>query len=475
MTFNEYNDYDALGLAELIRQRQVTPQELLDTAIDRVATHDATINAVVTQMYEQARTAIAVGLPDGPFAGVPFMLKDLGALYAGVRTSNGSRIFADFVPDHDSTLVERYKAAGLVIMAKTNTPELGISATTEPQLFGPTRNPWCLTHSAGGSSGGAAAAVAAGYLPMAHATDGGGSIRIPAANCGLFGLKPSRGRTPLGPDTGEGLAGMSTAHCVSRSVRDSAALLDATQGPAPGDPYAAPPLSRPLLDEVGAPPGRLRIALCKTDYLGNAIHPACLAAVEAAAQLCETLGHDVEEAAPDLADLPLNQAWRTIPAANLWLNINARAQALGRAPEPGDVEPLTWAWMQEGRTFSAADYMQTVTTMHLVGRRMGAFFERYDLLLTATLAQPPLQLGQIDATATDVGRYVEFLFGEITPLTPLFNQTGGAAMTVPLAWSDDGLPIGIQFGGALGDEPKLIRLAAQLEQAQPWAERRPDL
>jgi amidase len=377
------------------------------------------------------------------------------------------------VPDHDSTLVERYKAAGLVIMAKTNTPEFGIAATTEPQLFGPTRNPWRLTHSAGGSSGGAAAAVAAGYVPMAHATDGGGSIRIPAANCGLFGLKPSRGRTPAGPDIGEGLAGMATGHCVSRSVRDSAALLDATHGPALGDPYAAPPLARPLLAEVGAAPGRLRIAVCTTDYLGHPIHPTCAAAVEAAARLCAALGHDVEEARPDFSGLPLTRAWRVIPAANLWLNVNAQARALGRAPVPGDVEPLTWAWMHEGRTFTAADYMETITTMHAIGRRMGAFLEDYDLLLTATLARPPLTLGEMDMTSDDVDRYVALLFNDVAPLTPLFNQTGGAAMTVPLAWTNDGLPVGIQFGGGLGDEPILLRLAAQLEQAQPWAARRP--
>ena len=473
MAFQEYEDYDAMGLAELVRQRQVTPQELLEAVIDRIEARDTTINAVVTKMYDQARAAIAAGLPQGPFTGVPFMLKDLGVLYAGVRTSNGSRLFAEFVPDHDSTLVERYKAAGLVIMAKTNTPEFGISATTEPQLFGPTRNPWRHTHSAGGSSGGAAAAVAAGYVPMAHATDGGGSIRIPAANCGLFGLKPSRGRNPAGPDLGEGLAGMSTGHCVSRSVRDSAALLDATHGSAPGDPYAAPPLARPLLDEVGVSPGRLHIAMCKTDYLGNAIHPDCAAAVEAVAQLCTTLGHEVEEARPDFSGVPLNRAWRVIPAANLWLMVNARARALGREPAPGDVEPLTWAWMQEGRTFTAADYMETVTTMHTIGRRMGAFLEDYDLLLTATLAKPPLKLGEIDTTSDNVDQYVASLFNDIAPLTPLFNQTGGAAMTVPLTWSSDGLPVGVQFGADLGDEPTLIRLAAQLEQAQPWANRRP--
>lgn len=473
MTFPEYEQYDAMGLAALVRQRQVMPQELLDAAIERVEARDGRINAVVTKMYDQARAAIAAGLPEGPFRGVPFMLKDLGVLYAGVPTSNSSRIFADFVPDHDSTLVERYKAAGLVIMAKTNTPEFGLAATTEPQLFGPTHNPWRLTHSAGGSSGGAAAAVAAGYLPMAHATDGGGSIRIPASMCGLFGLKPSRGRNPAGPDLGEGLAGMATGHCVSRSVRDSAALLDATHGPAVGDPYAAPPLARPLLDEVGAPPGRLRIAMCTTDYLGNPIHPECAAAVQAAARLCTALGHEVEEARPDFAGLPLSRAWRIIPAANLWLNVSMRAQALGREPQPGDVEPLTWAWMHEARRCTAAEYMETVGIMHSLGRRLGTFLTRYDLLLSATLARPPLTLGEMGMASEDVEGYVVALFGSYAPFTPVFNQTGGAAMSVPLAWSSDGLPIGVQFGAGLGDEPTLIRLAAQLEQAQPWADRRP--
>ncbi|HSX80438.1 MAG TPA: amidase [Candidatus Saccharimonadia bacterium] len=475
MVFNEYEQYDALGLAELVRQRQVTPQELLEAAMARVEARDGRINAVVTTMYDQARAAIAAGLPDGPFTGVPFMLKDLGVLYAGVRTANGSRMFADFVADHDSTLVVRYKAAGLVIMAKTNTPEFGIAATTEPQLFGPTRNPWSLTHSAGGSSGGAAAAVAAGYLPMAHATDGGGSIRIPASKCGLFGLKPSRGRNPAGPDLGEGLAGMATGHCVGRSVRDSAALLDATHGPAPGDPYAAPPLLRSLRDEVGAPPGRLRIAMCTTDYLGQPIHPTCAAAVEAAARLCADLGHRIEEAKPDFTGLSLSRAWRVIPAANMWLNVHARARTLGREPERGDVEPLTWAWMQEGRRFTAAEYMETVSIMHSLGRRMATFLEHYDVLLTATLARPPLRLGEMDMTSDDVERYVAFLFDAFAPLTPLFNQTGGAAMSVPLFWTPEGLPIGVQFGTGLGDEPTLIRLAAQLEQAQPWAQRRPPM
>lgn len=472
---DEYENYDALGLADLVRRRQATPLELLDAAIARVESRDGTINAVVRKMYEEARAAIAEGLPDGPFQGVPFMLKDFVVFYAGVPTTFASRLFADFVPGHDSTLVERHKAAGLVIMAKTNLPEFALAATTEPKLFGPARNPWSLTHSTGGSSGGAAAAVAAGYLPMAHATDSGGSIRIPASECGLFGLKPSRARNPAGPDIGEGLGGLSTGHCLSRSVRDSAALLDATHGPAPGDPYAAPPFERPLLEEVGAPPGRLRIAKCTTDFLGNSIHPECAAAVEAAAKLCASLGHDVEEAKPDFAGLSLTRAWRIIPAAQLWLNIHARGRALGREPSEADVEPLTLAWMQEGRRFTAADYMESINLMHMLGRHVGAFLEKYDLILTSTLAKPPLKLGEMTMDTRDVGGFVANLFEDFAPFTPLFNQTGGAAMSVPLAWSSEGLPIGVHFGGRIGDEPKLIRLAAQLEQAQPWANRRPRL
>ncbi|MCB1741671.1 MAG: amidase [Gammaproteobacteria bacterium] len=475
MQFDEYRQFDAMGLAALVRNRQVHPVELLDAAITRIEALDGRINAVVLRMYEQARVAIAAGLPDGPFTGVPFMIKDLVALCAGVPTTNGSRIFADFVADHDSELVARYRSAGLVIMAKTNTPELGIAATTEPALHGPTRNPWDLGCSPGGSSGGAAAAVAAGYLPMAHATDGGGSIRIPASNCGLFGLKPSRGRMPMGPDLGEGLAGMATGHCVSVSVRDSVHLLDATAGPAIGDPYAAPALARPLAAELKVPPGQLRIAFCATDFEGGAIHADARAAVEQTAELLVSLGHQVEEARPDLSGLSLLQAWRIIPAVNLALTVQARARALGREPVEGDVEPVTWAWMQEGKRLGASDYMQTVQLMHQIGRRMGAFFTRYDLLMSPTLGQPSLRLGEMDMSSTDVDAYVRFVFGKVAPFTPLFNQTGGAAMSVPLASSSDGLPVGIQFGGPLGCEPVLVRLAAQLEQARPWRDRQAQL
>jgi Asp-tRNA(Asn)/Glu-tRNA(Gln) amidotransferase A subunit family amidase len=473
VTFREYESHDALGLARLVARREVSPHELLDAALARIGARDGALGAIVLDLADEARRAIDRGLPEGPFTGVPFLVKDLGVFTAGQTTTGSCPLFADFVPDHDSTIVERYRAAGLVIFGKTKTPELGVSVTTEPKLYGPTRNPWNPGLSPGGSSGGAAAAVAAGYLPMAHATDGGGSIRIPGSLTGLFGLKPSRGRNPAGPDLGEGLAGMVTSHALTRSVRDSAALLDASAGPAPGDPYAAPPLERPLLDEVGAPPGRLRIALCVTDFEGGAVDPECATAATDAAKLCEELGHHVEEARPDLAGLSLTRAWRLIPAVNLWNLVHARARELGREPRPGDLEPVNWAWMNEAPTHSAADYMATVNMMHAFARRLGAFLARYDLMVTPTLAVPSLKLAAITTDHDDVGRHVTWLFSRIAPHTALFNQTGGAAMTVPLHWTADGLPVGVHFAAGLGDEPKLIRLAAQLEQARPWFDRRP--
>lgn len=471
--FTDYGKFDALDLAKLIQTKEVSAEEVLEAAIERVEAVDGTINAVVYKMYDEARKTIAAGLPDGPLAGVPFMLKDLGVYYAGAPTTAGSRLFADFVPDHDSTIVERYRAAGLVIMGKTNSPEYGICATTEPRLHGPTRNPWATDRSAGGSSGGAAAAVAAGMLPMAHATDGGGSIRIPAANCGLFGLKPTRARTPAGPDLGEGGGSMSTGHCVSRSVRDSAALLDATHGPAPGDPYSAPPPDRPFLAEVGADPGRLRIAVMTGTLGGTAIDPACVTAVEQTAKLCAELGHSVEPAMPAIDQSVIRRNWRVIIGCNLWNTLTQRAAALGRDLEPDDVEPITWAWAQEGRTVSGSEYALEIQAMHRTGRELAVFFTDYDILLSATMAKPPIPLGVMDMASRDLDDYFDRLLMDEIPITPLFNESGAPAMSVPLHWTDDGLPVGVHFGAAYGGEATLLRLAAQLEEAQPWAERRP--
>jgi Asp-tRNA(Asn)/Glu-tRNA(Gln) amidotransferase A subunit family amidase len=473
MSFDDYRGYDALGLAGLVANRKASPAELLDAALARCEAVTPQVNAVVSLMRQEAQR-VARGPLEGPFAGVPFLLKDLNVLYDGAPTSNGSRFWRGFVADHDSTLTERYRKAGFVVFGKTNTPEMGINAETAPAALGPTRNPWNLAHSAGGSSGGAAAAVAAGIVPLAHATDGGGSIRIPASACGLFGLKPTRGRNPSGPDVGEGWAGMSTAHCVSLSVRDSAALLDATHGPAPGDPYAAPAPVRPFAAEVGADPGRLRIALMPQPPGDPAIHPECVAAARQAAKLCESLGHIVEEARPDYDHAALERSMWTIVCANLRNALELRGQALGRAPAAGDVERATWQAAERGRAVEAVAYVRAVAVLHALSRRLAAFFERFDAILSPTLAAPPLALNAIDQNALDLDDFLTRLTAYI-PFTPLYNATGCPAMSVPLHWTADGLPVGVHFGAAYGREDLLLRLAAQLEEAQPWRTRRPPL
>jgi amidase len=470
----DYERYDGLGLAELVRRKEVLPEELLEAALARIDARNPAINAVVTRLDDQARAAIAAGLPAGPFTGVPYLLKDLGALYTGAVTSYGGRLFAGNVADHDSEITTRLKRAGLVIAGKSNTPEMGLSPSTEPRLFGPTRNPWKLGHSAGGSSGGAAAAVAAGMVPMAHATDGGGSIRIPASCCGLFGLKPTRARNPMGPDAGEGWGGASVGHAVTWSVRDSAALLDATSGPDVGDPYWAPPPSGPFLAEVGREPGSLRIALTTTPWYDAPVHPECAAAARGAARLCESLGHRVEEARPEIDTAAWRQATRVIVAANVTFNLEARAVALGRPLAPEDVERMTWGRVVDARQMSATDYARSMWTVHRVGRSVARFFQRYDVILSPTMCQPPHPLGVLDMSTTNDDAYLAAVFASIG-FTSLFNSSGNPAMTVPLATSTDGLPLGVQFAGRFGDEATLLRLGAQLERAQPWAQRRPSV
>jgi len=472
MKAEEFESFDGLGLAELVRRRDASPAELLDAAVSRVEARNPELNAVVTRMYDQARAAIAEGLPAGPFTGVPYLLKDLGAHYTGAVTSFGSTLFKDFVVDHDSEITARLRRAGLVIFGKTNTPELGLAPSTEPRLFGPTRNPWSLGHSSGGSSGGSAAAVAAGMVPMAHATDGGGSIRIPASCCGLFGLKPTRARNPMGPDAGEGWGGASVGHAVTRTVRDSAALLDATSGPDVGDPYWAPPPVRPFLDEVGRDPGRLRIALTTRPWNGQPVDPECAEAATAAARLCERLGHRVEEATPAVDAKLLGEASLIIVSANIRAALEARAAVLGRELAAGDVERLTWARAMNGHTARAADYARSIGVIHRTGRVVARFFTRYDILLSPTMCRPPYPLGVLDLMTENVERYTQAILGAIG-FTSLFNSAGCPAMSVPLSWSRAGLPIGVQFAAPFGDEATLFRLGAQLETAQPWATRRP--
>ena len=470
----DFDKYDGLGLAELIRRRDATPAEVLEAAIARIEARNPALNAIVTRLDDEARAAVKAGLPAGPFTGVPYALKDLGALYTGAVTSYGSRLFADNRADHDSELTLRLKRAGLVILGKTNTPEMGLAPSTEPRLFGPTRNPWNREFSAGGSSGGAAAAVAGGMLPMAHATDGGGSIRIPASACGLFGLKPTRARNPMGPDAGEGWGGASVGHAVTRSVRDSAALLDATSGPDVGDPYWAPPPPGPFLAEVGRAPGRLRVAFTVKPWVDVPVDGECADAARAAARLCASLGHHVEEARPEIDASALGQATRIIVGANVRAQLETRAAALGRPLTEADVERVTWARAEDGRKASAADYARAMAVVHRTGRAVARFFVGYDILLSPTMCQPPHRLGVLDMSNTDDKAYLGAVFASIG-FTSLFNSSGNPAMSVPLGWSRRGLPLGVQFVAPFGAEGLLFRLAGQLESAAPWADRRPPL
>jgi amidase/6-aminohexanoate-cyclic-dimer hydrolase len=471
LMFAEYDRYDAMGLAALVRRREVSPLELLETAIAR-AEAQPRINAVVAKHYDRARAAIERGLPDGPLRGVPFLLKDLNALLEGTVTSNGCRFFADNLADHDSELVARYKRGGLVIFGKTNTPEFGLTVTTEPRLFGPTRNPWSHDHMAGGSSGGSGAAVAAGIVPAAHASDGGGSIRIPASCCGLFGLKPTRARNPHGPDRGEGWSGMSTEHAITRSVRDSAALLDATNGPDVGAPYFAPLPGRSFLEELGAASAPLRIGLATRTPAGEAVDPECERAARDAAQLLSELGHHVEEASLATVEAGFGAAFRVIIAGNQRATIDAHAQKLGRPPAPDELEKVTWIFFESGAKASAADYVRAVTAMHRAGRQVARLFERCDMLLTPTLPKPPQRLGVFSMMTDDpeaYGREVAYF----TSFTAFVNVAGHPAATLPLHWTAAGLPVGVQLIGRYGDEAGLLRVAAQVEQARPWFGRRP--
>ena len=463
---------DATSQADLVRRKEVKAIELVDAAIDRIERLNPTLNAVVTPMYDLAREAASGPLPDGPFAGVPFLLKDLLVEYAGVRFSEGSAFLSDNVSDHDSELAARHKRAGLIVVGKSNTPEFGILPTSEPRLFGPTHNPWNTGRTTGGSSGGSAAAVAAAIVPMAHGNDGGGSIRIPASCCGLFGLKPTRGRNPLAPDYGDIFSGLVAEHAVTRSVRDSAALLDATSGPDLGDPYWAPPPERPFLREVGADPGRLRIAFTTQAATDVQVHPDCVAAVRDAAALCADLGHEAVEAVLAIDGQVVMQAFITLWSAGTAWTVDDFARRTGRTPTPDLFEPLTWALQEMGRQHGASAYLLALQDLQRLSRDIARFFVDYDIWLTPTLGEPPVPLGTFDSPPENP---LQGLFRAATfvPFTPICNITGQPAMSVPLYWNGDGLPVGTHFIGRFGDEATLFRLAAQLEQARPWADRRP--
>ncbi len=473
MRFEEYRKHDATALAGLIAKREVSAGEVIEAAIARAEQVNPAINAIVHRQYQQARKAVAAGLPSGPLHGVPFLIKDLGFFETGEPATFGSSLFKDFIADHDTAYVTRCKRAGLVFIGRSSSPEFGLNPNTEPRLYGPCHNPWNLAYSAGGSSGGAAAAVSGGVLPLAHATDGGGSIRIPAAQCGLFGLKPSRGRVSSGPDAGEGWGGLSAGHVVSRSVRDSALMLDCTAGLEPGDPYSAPTPASSFVQSLSLPPRRLRIALMRKDHRGAALHPECLEAVQSAGRLCQSLGHIVEEAEPGLDLVALRPMTARIAAANTARVCGLRWKALRREPNPGDLEAATWAVYERGLSLSAVEYVEAITAIHAAGRKMAAFLTSYDVILSTTLAGPPPKLGFFDQNG-DVQTFTERVTAYLS-VTPLHNATGTPAMTVPLHWSGEGLPIGVHFAGRYGEEATLLRLAAQLEAARPWFDRVPTL
>jgi len=483
-----YLQHDGLGLAELVRNGSVSPLELLETALARIDRLNPGLNAVIHRMDAQARAAAAGRLPDGPFRGVPLLLKDLISSVAGEPMRNGSRFFNDYVASRDSELVRRYRAAGFVLAGKTNTPEFGLVPTTEPELFGPTRNPWDVARTAGGSSGGSAAAVATGLVPIAGGGDGGGSIRIPAACCGIFGMKPTRGRTPTGPDFGEIWNGAVVEHVLTRSVRDSAAVLDATHGPDPGAPYSAPPPARPFLEEVGRDPGRLRIAFTDAPFLTGTVDDEVKAATRETARLLEGLGHDVEEDAPAIDGEAFARAFLTMICGELRADIEEAEVLLGRPARRRDFEPGTWALSLLGRSIPAPEFARAARYLGRAARAVGAFTERWDVLLTPTVSAPPLPLGALLPTAEErrkleimgavgspgfvrVAGLLERLSAKVyawIPWTPVANVTGQPAMSVPLARSAAGLPIGMHFVGRYGDEATLYRLASQLESVRPW-------
>lgn len=468
---------DATAQAALVREGQCTPSDLVEAAIERIERIDPELNAVVTPLFERARNEAASGaLPPGPFRGVPLLLKDLGCHVKDVPVYGGTRFLRDhdWRATQDSYLAERFRAAGFVFVGKTNTPELGLSPTTEPDSFGPTRNPWNPERIVGGSSGGSAAAVAAGLVPVAHAGDGGGSIRNPAGACGLVGLKPSRGRTSTGPGKGEGWAGCVTEHVVTRSVRDAAAVLDCVAGPAPGDPYFAPPPDRPFAAELGESPGRLRIGRF-TENAFTPAHPESVRAVDATAHLLRELGHAVDDAYPKaLDDKMLGEATTIAVAASVARDIAEMESSVGRAVTAGDIEPATLAMAEHGRSISASEYVANLDRLHDYGRRLRSWWSEipgtdgYDILITPTMAEPAPPIGTVKGA--DIERIIR-----LVPYTMPYNVSGQPAIGLPLHWSDDGLPVGIQLVARYGAEALLIRLAAQIETALPWHDRRPSI
>jgi amidase len=476
ISIRDYVSHDGLGLAELVRKGEVSARELADTALAAIERVNPKLNAVLQRLPEQAHAEIAQGLPDGPFRGVPFLIKEIVLHAKGVRLDQGCKLVQGIVPQEDSELMARFRRAGLVLVGTTQTPELGYNPTTETVLFGPVHNPWDPTRSAGGSSGGSSAAVAAGIVPVAHANDGGGSIRIPASANGLVGLKPTRDRIPTGPDYADPLCGLAIEFAVTRTVRDAAALLDCVAGPDLGAPSVCAPPARPFRSEVGANPGRLRIAWTARPGSGLRIDPECERAVQATAKLLESLGHELVEAAPRFDWDRFLDTVHVIWTAFTALMVDGGCAVLGRKPSPDGLEAVTWKCYEDGKRWSALDLLMALDHHNVVSRQVAPFFADYDAFLTPTLARPPAPLGEINQNRSGLSAigWTRQVF-EYTPFTPLFNTTGQPAISLPLHWTDAGVPIGMQFAGRFGDEATLLRLAAQLEAARPWAGKRPGL
>jgi amidase len=474
ISLRDYTSHDGLGLAELVAKKEVTPRELLDAALQGIAKVNPKLNAVLQTFPELASAEIRESRGQGPFSGVPLLIKELLLQGKNVRCEMGSKLAEGFVASEDSELMARFRRAGFTLAGTTQTPELGYNPTTETRHFGPVRNPWDLTRSAGGSSGGSGAAVAAGIVPIAHANDGGGSIRIPASCDGLVGLKPTRDRIPTGPNYADPLCGLACEFAVTRSVRDAAALLDAVAGPDTGASGHPVPPARPFRQEVGAPPGRLRIAWTTSPASGEKVDPECTRAVHQTVSLLEELGHTLVEDRPrydwELFLQNVHVIWTSFTAAS----VNAIAAGMNRKPGPDNLEAVTLACYEDGKRFTAVDLLDAMAHGNLLSREVGRFFETVDVLLTPTIARPPAPLGELNQdrqgmTAMEWTRQV-FAYA---PFTPLFNTTGQPAISLPLHWSATGLPVGVQFAGRFGDEATLLRLASQLEHARPWADKRP--
>ena len=477
MSIKEYGDLDGLALAELVRKREVTPLELVEEAISRIENLNPSLNAVVYPMYEHARK-LASENPAGEFAGVPFLIKDMTAHYAGTPTTHSTRLLRDIGPsDFDTEIIKRFRRAGVITLGKTNTPELALAATTEPLLRGACCNPWDLSRTTGGSSGGSAAAVAARIVPMGHGGDGGGSLRMPGSCCGIVGFKPSRMRTPHGPEVSSVWESCCGEFVMSRTVRDSAYMLDEVAGQDIGAYYSAPAQTGRFRDAIEQDPPALKIAYSASGPDNIPTHPDCVAAVEQAAKICADLGHHVEEACPTLPENlseVFGEAFLGALAIETAQDAEELAALAGRPASAADFEPANWSFIEHGRSFSGVDAVRFKRILHNVARAVGPFFEDYDIYISPTLAKPPVKLGEIDTQVSDWSEFFGHMF-EFMPFTSLFNVSGAAGVSLPIAWNDEGLPIGCQFISRMGRDDVVLSLAAQIERAAPWIDRKPPI